>query len=72
MVQVLAVVVVVVLVKVEVKADVASASVLSLYVVSVLTLLLGKLRPRADAVLLYKEMVRFLYMSMMIPAFGEI
>ena len=61
MVQVLAIEVMVVLIVTEVKADAHSASVLSLYVVSVLILLLGKSIPRADVVIF-----------LMISAFGEI
>ena len=61
MVQVLAIEVMVVLIVTEVKADAPSASVLSLYVVSVLILLLGKSIPRADVVIF-----------LMISAFGEI
>ena len=57
----MAIEVMVVLIVAEVKADAPSASVLSLYVVSVLILLLGKSIPRADVVIF-----------LMISAFGEI
>ena len=61
MVQGLAVVVMVVLVVEMLKVNCASASVLSLYIVSVFILLYRKMRPRADVA----DML-------MIPAFGEI
>ena len=72
MVQGLAVEVMLVSVVVEVKADVPCASVLSLYVVSVLILLLGELRLRADVIHIYQGMKPFFLMPMMISAFGEI
>ena len=72
MVQVLAVEVMSVLVVVEVCADSASASAFRVHIVSVLIVLLRKSRPGADVVSLYLISVPFLYMPMIISAFGEI
>ena len=72
MAQVLAVEVMVVLIVAEVMADGASARSVGVYVVSVLIVLLGKTRPRANVFHIYQGMRPFCLMPMMISAFGEI
>ena len=72
MVQVLAVEVMVVLFGVEVNADGTSASASVLYMVSVLIVLLGKWRPRADVVYIYLGKRPLPMPMLIISAFGEI
>ena len=72
MAQVLAVEVMVVLIVAEVMADGASARSVGVYVVSVLIVLLGKTRPRADVFHIYQGRIPFFLMPMMISACGEI
>lgn len=72
MVQGLAVEVMLVSVVAEVMADGASARSVGVYVVSVIIVLLGKSRPRADVFHIYQGRRPFFLMPMMISAFGEI